>query len=164
MNKVVVFQQQPGGTVSIVRPVPWARLVSAITVGGKTTMYDPPQPLERISNVREIERYVDLLDAIAAGTVVVEWETEDEFCTRVATETSDEIETAAQVEARVAGAANARDRIPFPRPTGRKLPKVVPEGVAWHIADATEIPTDRKQRMALTLNPQGRPVVDPTKL
>ena len=164
MNRVVVFQKIAGGQVEIVRPVPWARLVASITENGETTTFNPPQMLERVSNVRDIERYADLLDAITAGTVSIDWETEDAFCTRICEERTAEIETAAQVAIRVTAATNARDRIPFARPTGNLIRKIVPDGVAYTIVDATEIPTDRKQRMALTLNPQGRPVIDPTKL
>lgn len=164
MNKVVVFQTQPGGPVSIVRPVPWARLVASITRGEKIATFDPPQPLERVTDIRDIERYADLLDAIDAGTIAIVWETDDAFCARICEERTPEMETPARVTARVAAAISARDRIPFPRQTGRAIRKVVPDGVAYTIVDASEIPTERKRRMALTLNPQGKPVVDPTKL
>lgn len=164
MNKVVVFQTQPNGPVSIVRPVPWARLVSAITVNGVRTEYAPPLPLENVLNIHDQDRYADFRDAVTAGQVAVEWETEDGFCTRICEELTAEFETDTQVQARVATAQNHRDSIPFRRKTGRMIRKVVPDGVPYTIVDASEIPADRKRRMALTLNPQGRPVVDPTKL
>ena len=149
MNRVVVFQKIAGGQVEIVRPVPWARMVSRIN----SEVFNPPKRLEQVSIVRNIDAYLTLLDAIQAGTAQVDWaETEDQFCQRIIDEETDEMETPAQTQARIAGATNFRDTSPFPQKTGNKIRKTVPLGATVFIVDANTIPTDRKTRNAFKLN------------
>lgn len=140
MEKVVVYEN-PDGTVSVVHPIPWARLVTYLKdVDGKEYNYDPPARLESVTNIRDVDRYYAFLEDLDKGIISVVWESEEDFCNRLVNKTVPVMETEKEVEARVANAKSKLDLNPFPRPTGVRVRVTVPEGVRTCIVNARDLP------------------------
>lgn len=176
MSKVIIFEKPDGsGEVSIVTPVPWARLVSGYSRDGVFVKIDPPRRLEDVfSRVRSLDMYNKFLDWLEDMQVTIDWESDQQLCERIAEERTQRIETDQEMAARLAAGAvekaagrltqrQERDVLyPFRKNMGL-VRKVIPEGVtSYFIVDRETLPTDRSIRNAWQLN-AGRVVVNETK-